>query len=256
MPNHITNIFKITGPRNQINSIIGNSESDFTFKNTVPHPPEADNTDNSENSWDWYNWQINNWGTKWDAYETVFCMNDIDEDYAELNFQTAWSAPYEWLKSTIERFRELKFELYWLDEDYPNSGQYIASNGQFNVEEYYNSSQNIEEAKEFTKKHFPDTYDMYEREYKLNYLIDEINEVVEELHPNVQIRITDQKYDSDTESEEPVQFEITYIDSDTNSNIFNTLDKETKKEIIKKCKRIIDEHGYKTINKGCFLNVK
>jgi hypothetical protein len=252
MPNNITNILKITGPRNQINSIIGNSESDFTFGYSVPRPPEAEII----NNWDWYNWQINNWGTKWDAYDTVFCSNDYNDNYAELNFQTAWLPPSQWFKHTVELFPELQFELYWLDEDYPNSGQFVASNGKFDAEEYYSSINNFEEAKEFAKKYFPDTYDMYEREYRLNYLINEINEVINELHPNIQIRITDQKYDSDTELEEPVQFEITYIDPNTNSNVFYDLDKDIKKEITKNCKRIIGEHGYKTSTKGYFLNVK
>ena len=36
----------------------------------------------------WYHWCIDNWGTKWDV---DISDEDIDEDYAEFEFQTAWS---------------------------------------------------------------------------------------------------------------------------------------------------------------------
>ena len=36
----------------------------------------------------WYDFCVNNWGTKWEAYD--FCTMDIEEDSAEFTFNTAW----------------------------------------------------------------------------------------------------------------------------------------------------------------------
>ena len=39
----------------------------------------------------WYHWCIDNWGTKWDI---DLAAADVEEDYAEFGFQTAWSPAY------------------------------------------------------------------------------------------------------------------------------------------------------------------
>ena len=38
----------------------------------------------------WYDWSINNWGTKWDAYD--FCGADVEKEFgtATFEFNTAW----------------------------------------------------------------------------------------------------------------------------------------------------------------------
>ena len=36
----------------------------------------------------WYRFCVDNWGTKWEAYD--FCTMDIEEDHAEFTFNTAW----------------------------------------------------------------------------------------------------------------------------------------------------------------------
>ena len=46
------------------------------------------NFPNGKNDDRWYHWCIDNWGTKWDVN---ISEGDIDEGYAEFEFQTAWS---------------------------------------------------------------------------------------------------------------------------------------------------------------------
>lgn len=55
----------------------------------------------------WYNWNCNNWGTKWDACESyVDNIDDIDElddeDDLVVMFNTAWSAPEPWYQKLSE----------------------------------------------------------------------------------------------------------------------------------------------------------
>ena len=39
----------------------------------------------------WYDWRVNHWGTKWDAYDVV--VTDDDPESLEIEFNTAWSPP-------------------------------------------------------------------------------------------------------------------------------------------------------------------
>ena len=47
----------------------------------------------------WYEWSVENWGTKWDMYERG-CSNKV------LTFQTAWSTPVEWYKEFAKTLPE------------------------------------------------------------------------------------------------------------------------------------------------------
>ena len=39
----------------------------------------------------WYDWRIQNWDTKWDAYDVS--IDDDDPEQLEVSFNTAWSPP-------------------------------------------------------------------------------------------------------------------------------------------------------------------
>ena len=47
----------------------------------------------------WYEWSVENWGTKWDMYERD-CSNKV------LTFQTAWRTPVEWYKEFAKTLPE------------------------------------------------------------------------------------------------------------------------------------------------------
>ncbi len=93
----------------------------------------------------WYEWSINNWGTKWNAYGY-----DENADYSgneNLWFQTAWSAPHPILQKLSEMYSDITFEHEWADEDLgANCGRKNYRNGEC-TEEYYPESQ--KEAIEF-----------------------------------------------------------------------------------------------------------
>lgn len=63
----------------------------------------------------WYEWCINNWGTKWNSYGY-----EPNTDYSEsetIYFQTAWSAPHPILEKLSEMYPTITFEHRWADED-------------------------------------------------------------------------------------------------------------------------------------------
>ena len=67
----------------------------------------------------WYDWRVNNWDTKWDAYDVV--VTDDDPDSLEVEFNTAWSPP----EAVCEALRELYPDLVisWF---YDEPGEEIA----------------------------------------------------------------------------------------------------------------------------------
>lgn len=67
----------------------------------------------------WYEWSIENWGTKWNS-----CNNGEGTGYFEsdtLYFDTAWNAPHPVLEKLAETFPHLSFEHRWADEDIGNN---------------------------------------------------------------------------------------------------------------------------------------
>ncbi len=110
----------------------------------------------------WYEWSINNWGTKWNAYGY-----DVNVDYSgneNLWFQTAWSAPHPILQKLSEMYPDITFEHEWADEDLgANCGRKIYRNGEC-TEEYYPESQ--KEAIEFACRIWD--YDPAELDLMLN----------------------------------------------------------------------------------------
>lgn len=77
----------------------------------------------------WYDWSLNNWGTKWNAYSTS--TGDMDnENKFTLYFQTAWSHPYPVLEKLVSMFPELEFDYKFADEDFSyNTGTGYGSEG-------------------------------------------------------------------------------------------------------------------------------
>ena len=59
---------------------------------------------------DWYDWSIENWGTKWNACATV-----VDSDAIE--FQTAWSTPIPVFVELSKRLKDITITVDYADED-------------------------------------------------------------------------------------------------------------------------------------------
>lgn len=74
---------------------------------------------------DWYNWNVRNWGTKWDVAvsSTETYPNTTVEDTANgdnhvvhYNFETAWSRPMGALTKLSEQYPDLLFTLSYQEE--------------------------------------------------------------------------------------------------------------------------------------------
>lgn len=116
MPNWCNNSITITGPKDQIKRLWDEAqtahEGSFGLLNAmVPMPQELEGTTApSEDGMDWYQWRVNNWGTKWDVDDTGLEFEDTEDGYATISgwFDSAWSPPLEAYNTFLEANREVQ----------------------------------------------------------------------------------------------------------------------------------------------------
>ena len=61
----------------------------------------------------WYDWRLQNWDTKWDAYDVV--VTDDDPDQFEVEFNTAWSPPEAICNELREQYPDV--EISWFFDE-------------------------------------------------------------------------------------------------------------------------------------------
>jgi hypothetical protein len=150
MPNWVYNEVKIIGELSDVADFIetaskpalftseGESISELSFANFI-HPPQhalesgeywatngwenGQETGNTPNNW--YNWNHDNWGTKWDACEVVMELGARATSY---KFKTAWAPPTPVLEAMWKQFPQLRFEV-WFEEEQGWGGQVHVEDG-------------------------------------------------------------------------------------------------------------------------------
>ena len=115
MPNHTSNKLTVSGSSELVARFkfdnTGKEES-LSLEKALPTPSKllGDNAIKDGNMPDWYNWRVNNWGTKWDVYDTQPWEGN------SVAFFSAWSPPIEWLRAIAEKYPDLSFQLDYADE--------------------------------------------------------------------------------------------------------------------------------------------
>lgn len=149
MPNWVKNNLriKLNGEKAlEVLEMIKDEAGNMTFSKVSPLPEELEDTtspvpDNVAKKErrrlqklygadNWYDWQCNNWGCKWDASESSFYQQD---GYDMVTFQTAWTPPFAFMKTLSETFPKVTFELQFEEESETLFGKAIFQNGIINV---------------------------------------------------------------------------------------------------------------------------
>jgi hypothetical protein len=74
----------------------------------------------------WYEWCVENWGTKWNAYS----CEPLTPESTGIIFSTAWDGVPKIVSSISKQFPQLHIEYKWADEDIGhNVGRVVYSNG-------------------------------------------------------------------------------------------------------------------------------
>ena len=78
----------------------------------------------------WYDWAVENWGTKWGGYDG---HRDSDD---ECTFNSAWNTPFPAMVKLSKMHPDLVFTIKYADEDFGyNLGEYVLVDGEC-VEDY------------------------------------------------------------------------------------------------------------------------
>ena len=59
----------------------------------------------------WYDWRVQNWDTKWDAYDVE--VTDDDPDCLEVQFNTAWSPPEAICSALREQYPDVSISWFY-----------------------------------------------------------------------------------------------------------------------------------------------
>jgi len=120
MPNWVRNKLFIRGDADKVKQCtldIASEDEHISFEKILPKPKDIGDG--------WYDWCVENWGTKWDVSETY----ENDEGY--ICFDTAWSTPHEIIFELCLRYTDLTFEVQFADENLgSNCGMYKLQNGE------------------------------------------------------------------------------------------------------------------------------
>lgn len=154
MPNWCDNVVMIRGSKEEILKVKEFLKEDgliYSFEKLIPCPPALRNAsapNRNEQSAafntakygdkDWYDWCINNWGTKWNASDPAITIdNDKQVGYT---FQTAWAPPMPLHDKLAEMFPNTNIFINYDESGCDFSGWRYYENGVLSKEHQYNSS--------------------------------------------------------------------------------------------------------------------
>ena len=114
------------------------NQTDFDFNAILPMPPELENVDWSEaeemndiirarykkqhGSDNWYDWRVNNWGTKWNSYSCE--LVEQEDDYVVYTFDTAWGPPTGVIEALREQCPDFSISAFFDEPGMEEAGYY------------------------------------------------------------------------------------------------------------------------------------
>ena len=149
MPNWCENRLEVRGKEADVDrfaeGFVKNGISAF-----VPTPKElVEDTGTEEENMkkygaaSWYDWRLENWGTKWDITD-VYTL-ERDEGYAAFSFDTAWAPPIEAFEKISKMFPGLEFILQYEEPLMGFFGQAVFKDGGLVEDDEYEWDERFED---------------------------------------------------------------------------------------------------------------
>ena len=148
MPNWCANNLYVSGDLTRFNEWMGDV---FLLNKIVPMPKELEESEpfnekhakrnefkEKYGAYDWYDWRVQNWGTKWDVDEVD--IEECDATLITMRFETAWSPPQMAIGSLAAKFPELKFKIAYIEEGNGFVGYDIWEGGEYLNGEWFDDS--------------------------------------------------------------------------------------------------------------------
>lgn len=144
MPNWCSNALIVKGPKKDLDAFKAtlnskDAEGDvvpFSYAQTVPPPAnmfrgnlgEAERKEcEAKGIPNWYDWQSDNWGVKWDACDPNVT---IGVKSVRVQFDSPWGPPIKWLEKASIAHPKLKFHLAYCEGGMGFYGETTAKNGE------------------------------------------------------------------------------------------------------------------------------
>ncbi len=166
MPNWVYNTIHITGAKEQIDAffdkavaphpeafdeatgkVVYTENPEFSFWNFIAPPDEAVKSGEyfgthgfsegkkvGDTPNNWYNFQCDKWGTKWDAGDAHAETTNFPDGTASMSvsYNTAWSIPTPVMEAMVEQHPELTFE-FWSEEEQGWGAEFSGSAGELSL---------------------------------------------------------------------------------------------------------------------------
>lgn len=101
------------------------------FEKILPMPEELKGTESPKDKPNWYDWAVENWGTKWNSFD-----GNISDDYSGVGFVTAWSPPIPVISALAKKIGK-RLRLIYDEPGMDFCGECIAyPDGTFDNNEY------------------------------------------------------------------------------------------------------------------------
>ena len=132
MPNHCFNKIEIYGKEaSKIASKIESEETPFDFTKIFPEPDYdkvevfstfGEKTKPVTKDQAWWDWRVQNWGTKWNSYDCE--VIELEDDEVEYNFYTAWSPPEGVIEKLREQYPDIEITAFYDEPGMEIAGYY------------------------------------------------------------------------------------------------------------------------------------
>lgn len=152
MPNWCNNSIEIVGPRDKIRALWdeamkGEEADGGLLQGLRPMPAELKNTTSPSDGANWYDWRVNNWGTKWEVgIEGLEFEQDEDGNYdnggagphARITgwFDSAWAPPVTACEAYAEENPDVRITLDYHEPGMAFVGRAVFEDGDL-VDDHY-----------------------------------------------------------------------------------------------------------------------
>lgn len=149
----------------QIDEIVKTHVDNNTFKDInelIAYGKKALSNIEKYGAKDWYSWSIEHWGTKWNACQNFY---DIENSPSEIVFDTAWSNVADLIAKLSTIYPKNEFHLEFAEEWIGNQcGNLIFQNGEIIAGKFYEDG---------SKEAYEQAFKLWGEDLKENFIFDE-----------------------------------------------------------------------------------
>jgi hypothetical protein len=122
MPNWCNNNIVMTGPTDKLQVLMASPDAFLDAMVPMPKTTQKGPIDVTSNTksddFNWYDWRIDNWGTKWEVDTEGLELTDNGDGTSTIHgyFDSAWSPPIEAFATYGDNNPEIEYILDYLEE--------------------------------------------------------------------------------------------------------------------------------------------